>query len=77
MKKYPLNQVKYYTRFRDMVDDLACGNEEKMAISWFSRKGEEKGVTLGQLRSDIVCLQERLISLGLAGMHIAILGENS
>lgn len=77
MKKYPLNQVKYYTRFRDMIDDLACGNEEKMAISWFSRKGEEKGVTLGQLRSDIVCLQERLISLGLAGKHIAILGENS
>ena len=77
MKKYPLNSVKYYSRFRDMIDDLAKGNEEKMAISWFTRKGEENGVTLGKWREDIVCLQEKLISLGLNGKHIAILGENS
>lgn len=77
MKKYPLNSVKYYSRFRDMIDDLAKGNEEKMAISWFTRKGEENGVTLGKWREDIVCLQEKLISLGLNGKHVAILGENS
>lgn len=77
MKKYPLNSVKYYSRFRDMIDDLAIGNEEKMAISWFTRKGEENGVTLGKWREDIVCLQEKLIDLGLNGKHIAILGENS
>lgn len=77
MKKYSLNSVKYYSRFRDMIDDLAIGNEEKMAISWFTRKGEENGVTLGKWREDIVCLQEKLIDLGLNGKHIAILGENS
>ncbi len=77
MKKYPLNQVEYYTRFRDMIDGIVLGNEDKMAISWFTRKGEERGVTLGKLRDDILCLQSRLVSLGLARKHIAILGENS
>lgn len=77
MKKYPLNNVPYYTRFRDMVDGLARGNEEKPAISWFTRKGEKRGVTWGQLRSDILSLQAQLIHMGLSGKHIAILGENS
>lgn len=77
MKKYPRNQVVYYSRFRDMVDDLAVGNEDKMAISWFTRNGGEQGVTLGQWRDDIVCLQEKIIDLNLVGRHIAILGENS
>ena len=77
MKRYPLNQVKYYSLFRDMIDDLAVGNESKKAISWFNRKGEEDGVTWGQFYSDILNLQERLISLGFAGKHIAILSENS
>ncbi len=77
MKRYPLNQVKYYSLFRDMIDDLAVGNESKKAISWFNRKGEEDGVTWGQFYSDILNLQERLINLGLAGKHIAILSENS
>ncbi|MBE6895663.1 MAG: hypothetical protein E7477_01060 [Ruminococcaceae bacterium] len=77
MKKYPLNQVKYYNRFRDMLDDLVLGNDEKKAVSWFNRKGEEQGVTWGKFYSDIVSLQERLVDLGLAGKHIAILSENS
>ena len=77
MKKYSLNEVKYYKRFRDMIDDLAQGREDKPGISWFTRKGEEIGVTLGKLREDVICLKEKLIDLGLAGKHIAILGENS
>lgn len=77
MRAYPLNDVKYFTRFRDMVDGLACGNEDKPALSWFTRKGEQQGVTLGQWRQDILNLQQQLIHMGLAGKHIGILGENS
>jgi len=77
MKKYPLNQVKYYTRFRDMIEGLAENRENLPAISWFTRRSEEEGVTLGQLRDDVRNLQELLVSLGLSGKHIAILGENS
>lgn len=77
MRKYPLYKRNYYTRFRDFIDGLASGREDKPGISWFTRKGEQKDVTLGQWRQDIVCLQEQLIRQGLAGKHIAILGENS
>ena len=46
MKKYPLNPVNYYTRFIDMINDIVVGNEDKEAISWFTRKGDKNTVTL-------------------------------
>lgn len=77
MKNYPLNIVEYYSLFRDMIEALAKNRENQPAISWFTRKSEEEGVTLGQLRDDVRNLQTKLCDLGLAGKHIAILGENS
>lgn len=43
MKKYPLNNVEYYTRFRDFIEDLAKRYGERPAISWYTRKQEEQG----------------------------------
>lgn len=77
MKKYPLNEVAYYTRFRDMIDGLALKYGDNPAISWFTRKQEEKGVSYNKLRDDVRYLQEMLVQMGLAGKHIAIVGENS
>ena len=77
MKKYPLNPVKYYSLFKDMIEDLPNGREEMPGISWFTRKGEENGVTLGKLRDDVRDLQAFFVENGLAGKHIAILGDNS
>lgn len=77
MRKYPLNPVGYYPTFREMIEQLPAGREDKPAISWFTRKGEEHGVTMGQLREDVRNLQALLTARGLAGRHIAILGENS
>ena len=77
MKKYPLNRVDYYERFRDMIDGMAEKYGDAPAISWFTRKQEEQGVTYLQLQKDVRCLQESLIQAGLAGKHIAIVGENS
>ena len=76
MRKFPLNPVAYYTRFRDMVDDLAIKYGDQPAISWFSRKQEETVVSYRQLCEDVQYLQEALIDMGLAGKHIAIVGEN-
>ena len=76
MRKFPLNPVAYYTRFRDMVDDLAVKYGDQPAISWFSRKQEETVVSYSQLCEDVKYLQESLIDMGLAGKHIAIVGEN-
>ena len=77
MKKYPLNEVAYYTRFRDMIDDLADKYGDSPAVSWFTRRQEEKGVSYNKLRDDVRYLQEMLVQMGLAGKHIAIVGENS
>ena len=77
MKKYPLNQVEYYSTFRAMIEALPVGREDLPGISWFTRKGEEQGVTLGKLREDVRNLQAAFAFMGLAGKHIAILGENS
>ena len=76
MKIPKLNDVKYYKTFREMIDSL-CTDETKPAISWFTRKGEEQGVDYGRLYSDVLGLKESLCSRGLAGRHIAVLGENS
>lgn len=77
MKKYPLNKVQYYSRFRDMIESLGEKYGDAPAISWFTRKQEEVGVSYAQMRDDVRNLQEALVSLGLAGKHIAIVGENS
>lgn len=76
MRKIPLNPVAYYTRFRDMLDDLATKYGDQPAISWFSRKQQETVVSYRQLVEDVKYLQETLIDMGLAGKHIAIVGEN-
>ncbi len=77
MKKYHLNQVDYYDRFRDMIDGMAEKYGDAPAISWYTRKQEEQGVSYRKLQNDVRCLQEKLIETGLAGKHIAIVGENS
>ena len=76
MKRYPLNQVQYYSRVRDMVEDLGEKYGDAPAISWFTRSQKEMGVTYRQLRDDVRHLQEKMIQLGLNGKHIAIVGEN-
>ena len=76
MREYPLNTVTYYTRFRDMINDLAVKYGDAPAISWFSRKQEETVVSYQQLCEDVRYLQEALIERDLCGKHIAIVGEN-
>ena len=76
MKKTPLKNVNYYERFRDMIEDLGERYGDRPAISWFTRKAEEKGVSYREFREDVRNLQEKLLELGLADKHIAIVGEN-
>ena len=77
MKNYPFYKVNYYERFCDLVEDLGERYGDAPAVSWFTRKQEEKGVSYKQLREDVRNLQEKLIDMGFAGKHIAIVGENS
>ena len=77
MKNYPFYKVNYYERFCDLVEDLGERYGDAPAVSWFTRKQEEKGVSFNQLRDDVRYLAEMLVQMGLAGKHIAIVGENS
>ena len=76
MRKYPLNPIEYYSTFREMIENLPEGRENAPGISWFTRKGGEQGVSIGKLREDVRNLQAYFVKEGLAGKHIAILGEN-
>ena len=77
MKNYPLNDIPYFTRFCDMIDGLASLYGDSPALSWFTRKQEKKTVSFNQLREDVYHLQADIIRRGLAGKHLAIVGENS
>lgn len=77
MKKYPLNKVKYYFRFRDLIEGLADKYGERPAISWFTRRQEEQTVSYHQIGDDVRALQKMMSQMGLRGKHIAIVGENS
>ena len=77
MKNYPLYNVPYYSRFCDMIEDLAERYGDQPAISWFSRKQQKSTVSYHQLRDDVYHLQAELIRRGLAGKHLAIVSENS
>ena len=69
MKKYPLNQVQYYSRFRDMIEDLGEKYGDAPAISWFTRAQKEMGVTYRQFRDDVRYLQEAFVQRGLNGKN--------
>jgi len=77
MKNYPLNDIPYFTRFCDMIDGFASLYGESPALSWFTRKQEKQTVSFQQLREDVYHLQADIIRRGLAGKHLAIVGENS
>ena len=77
IKHYPLNPIDYYSTFRDFTEGIQEKFREKKAISWFTRKQEEKSVTYGVLCHQAACLRAALSEMGLQGKHIAIVGENS
>ncbi|MBQ9939311.1 MAG: AMP-binding protein [Oscillospiraceae bacterium] len=77
MKKICANPVDYFDTVNDMIENIPNGIENEPAISWFTRKGEEKGVSYGKLREDVRSLKAVMMKKELQGKHIAILGENS
>lgn len=77
MKKYPLNDIPYFSRFCDMIDGFASLYGDSPALSWFTRKQEKQTVSFNQLREDVYHLQAEMIRRGLAGKHLAIVSENS
>ena len=76
MKKFSQKTVQYYRDFGEFTKELKHRYHSRRAVSWFTRKKEEQCRTYEELISDVECLRESLCARGIAGKHVAIVGEN-
>lgn len=77
MKKIPLYEVRKITSLKDMLETSAEIYSNKTAFL-IKHKGNESytPVTYKQFKNDVDSLGTALISLGLKGKRIALIGEN-
>ena len=77
MIQHPLYEVDFYDTFPDYIAGIERRFGGDTALTCYARGGEEKNLTYTELCSRVRALREALISRGLGGRHIAIVGENS
>ena len=77
MKRYPLYDVRKISDLRDMLDQSASLYADRPAFLVKPQKGGEyTPVTFRQFQHDVRALGTALLSLGLSGGRIAVIGEN-
>jgi long-chain acyl-CoA synthetase len=74
MKSY---DITYYETFPAFLSGIAAAYGDKPAVSWFTRRQEQETRTYAQLDRRVRALSAALCAQGLAGRHIAVVGENS
>ncbi len=77
MKQISAKESHYYNTFKAFLMDTAIRHEGKTAITTYDRKGVPSTVTYEQMKEDAFAIARALYANGLAGKHVAILGENS
>lgn len=77
MKRYPLNEVHYYSNFQEMLDGLERSFGSQTAVTCYSRRGEAAVYSYHDLCRDAAAFRNALARGGLSGKHVAIAGENS
>lgn len=82
MRKRPYNKedyaVPFYDTFPEFLDGIARTYADKPALSWFTRRQEEKTLTYREMAGLAADLRRALLSKGLTpGSHVAIVSENS
>lgn len=76
MRKITDQSEKYCENFAEFLT-LIKKFGDRQALTWYSRKGEKNTRTYNEFVSDVISLRNALIQLGLAGRHLAVVGENS
>ena len=81
MKTPSYNKALYtapaYSTFQDYVQGISAYGD-RPALSWFTRKKEEKTLTYRELTNRVTALRRGLQATGLIqGSHVAIISENS
>lgn len=74
--KPELYDVKYFETFDVLVEELRS-HGDKPGLSWFDQDKNKFTKTYSEFASDITSLRNKLISLGIAQNHIAVLSENN
>ena len=82
MKPLPYSEANYsvphFNTFPEFIAGMAERYGSRPALSWFTRRKEEKTLTYREFTDRINALADRLLEKQLpAGCHIAIVGENS
>ncbi len=78
-KNYPIYKTTFIDDIRSLVEEAALNFPDSIAISYKDKPSDKevKKVTFATWRNDVRSLGTALISNGLRGENIAIVGENS
>lgn len=78
-KNYPIYKTTFIDDIRSLVEEAALNFPDSIAISYKEKPSDKevKKVTFATWRNDVRSLGTALISSGLRGENIAIVGENS
>ncbi len=74
--EYPLNELKHYSTFLDFARGIGEDYNGSIAITTYSRSGEEHSHTYAELTADSLALAAALKQRGYAKRHIAIVSES-
>ena len=71
---YPADR---YVDYRAFLTGIKEKYSDKPALTWFTRKGEEKSLSYAAFAEAALSFGEALLADGIAGAHIGVAGENS
>lgn len=82
MRIHPYNKADYAVTFYDTFPAFLSGIDaeygDRPALSWFTRRQEEKTLTYREMIHQVTALRRAMISKGMVpGTHIAIVSENN
>ncbi len=76
-KQYALNPVKYYDDMQQMLTSVAKQYGTRIAATCYDRQGNKSTYSFAQVKEDVFSFAKSLVVNGLAGKHVAVVGENS
>jgi len=74
---YPLYDVLYHEDFKQCLESAAERFADKTLFVFYDGKGEPASYTYAAFAEDVRAMSASILSLGLSGKHIALIGENS
>ncbi len=74
---YPLYEVNHFIDFKECLDSVAERYSERPLFVFYDAGGQPSTYTYQTFAQDVRAMSASILSLGLSGKHIALIGENS